>query len=177
MRLNVLMVYPLECARGGCAVKIFNLLNKALEIFLVAIVVLQSVLLMGGVFFRYLFNSPIVWGDEIVRYSLIWMTFVGAAMATKENQHISVDVIDQVLPRRGQKVLNWLVDAVVIAFMAFFIFYGIRMTDFQRGMFGETLSWFSYAYVYVSIPIGAFFTILYTITKYVIKQDDGLAKG
>jgi TRAP-type C4-dicarboxylate transport system permease small subunit len=157
--------------------KIFKLINKVFEIFLVAIVALQAILLMVGVVFRYAFDSPIVWGDEIVRYSLIWMTFVGAAMATKENQHISVDVIDQVLPKHGQRILNWLVDAVVIAFMVFFIYYGIRMTDFQRGMFGETLSWFSYAYVYVSIPIGALFTIVYTVTKYVIREDGDLAKG
>jgi TRAP-type C4-dicarboxylate transport system permease small subunit len=157
--------------------KIFNVINKSFEIFLVVVVALQAVLLMASVLFRYLFNSPIVWGDEIVRYSLIWMTFVGAAMATKENQHIQVDVIDLVLPALGKKILNWFVDAVVIAFMAFMIYFGIRMTDFQRGMYGETLSWFSYAYVYVSIPIGGLFMIIYTISKYVVKKDTELAKG
>jgi TRAP-type C4-dicarboxylate transport system permease small subunit len=157
--------------------KIFNIINKTFEFMLVTIVVLQAVLLMASVLFRYLFNSPIIWGDEIVRYSLIWMTFVGAAMATKEKQHIQVDVIDMVLPKLGQKITNWFVDVVIVGFMVFLIYYGIRMTDFQRGMFGETLSWFSYAYVYVSIPIGALFTIFFTITKYLIKEDDELARG
>jgi TRAP-type C4-dicarboxylate transport system permease small subunit len=151
--------------------KFFNVINKSFEFFLVAIVALQAILLMVGVLFRYAFDSPIVWGDEIVRYSLIWMTFIGTAMATKENQHIRVDVIDQVLSKRGQKITDGFVDVVVVAFMVFLIHYGIRMTDFQRGMYGETLSWFSYAYVYVSIPIGAFFTIVYTISKYVVKKD------
>jgi TRAP-type C4-dicarboxylate transport system permease small subunit len=145
--------------------KIVNVINKTLEVILVTIVILQAVLLMVSVLLRYLFNSPIIWGDEIVRYSLIWMTFVGAAMATKEKQHIQVDVIDTVLPKLGQKITNWFVDVVVVGFMVFLIYYGIRMTDFQRGMFGETLSWFSYAYVYVSIPIGASFSIFFTITK------------
>lgn len=151
--------------------KIFNIINKTFEFMLVTIVALQALLLMASVLFRYLFNSPIIWGDEIVRYSLIWMTFVGAALATKEKQHIQVDVIDMVLPKLGQKMTNWFVDVVVTAFMVFFIYYGIRMTDFQRGMFGETLNWFSYAYVYVSIPIGALFTIFFTMTKYFIKED------
>jgi TRAP-type C4-dicarboxylate transport system permease small subunit len=155
--------------------KIVNIINKTLEVILVTIVVLQAVLLMASVLFRYLFNSPIIWGDEIVRYSLIWMTFVGAAMATKEKQHIQVDVIDTMLPKLGRKMANWFVDVVVVGFMVFLIYYGIRMTDFQRGMFGETLSWFSYAYVYVSIPIGALFSIFFTITKYFTKEDDDLA--
>jgi TRAP-type C4-dicarboxylate transport system permease small subunit len=155
--------------------KIVNIINKTLEVILVTIVALQAVLLMASVLLRYLFNSPIIWGDEIVRYSLIWMTFVGAAMATKEKQHIQVDVIDTVLPKLGQKMTNWFVDVVVVGFMVFLIYYGIRMTDFQRGMFGETLSWFSYAYVYVSIPIGALFSIFFTITKYFAKEHDDLA--
>jgi TRAP-type C4-dicarboxylate transport system permease small subunit len=157
--------------------KIFKMINKGFEVFLVVIVALQAVLLMAGVLFRYAFDSPIVWGDEIVRYSLIWMTFVGAAMATKENQHIQVDVIDLVLPEGGKKMVNGFSDAVVIAFMVFMIVYGIRMTDFQRGMYGETLAWFSYAYVYVSIPIGSFFVIVNTVMKYIVKKDAELAEG
>ena len=151
--------------------KIIDVLRKIIELVLIGIVVLQSVLLMASVFFRYILNSPIIWGDEIVRYSLIWMTFIGAALATKEKQHIQVDVIDMILPKWGQKLTNGLADVIVVGFMAFMIYYGIRMTDFQRGMFGETLSWFSYAYVYVSIPIGAFFMILFTITKYFTPEE------
>jgi TRAP-type C4-dicarboxylate transport system permease small subunit len=105
------------------------------------------------------------------------MTFVGAALATKEKQHIQVDVIDMILPRWGQKLTNHLVDVIVIGFMAFLIYYGIRMTDYQRGMFGETLSWFSYAYVYVSIPIGAFLTIVFTITKHFVPEEPSSAEA
>jgi C4-dicarboxylate transporter DctQ subunit len=146
-------------------------IHKIIEAFLVGIAVLQAILLMANVLFRYVLDSPIVWGDEIVRYSLIWMTFVGTAMAVKEKQHIQVDVIDLVLPKTGQKIVNIFGDVVVISFMGFMTYYGIKMTDFQRGMFGETLAWFSYAYVYVSIPIGGFFTIVYTLSKYFAKEN------
>ena len=151
--------------------KIIDVLHKGIGFVLVVITALQAVLLMASVFFRYILNSPIVWGDEIVRYSLIWMTFVGAALATKDKQHIQVDVIDLVLRKRGQTITNVLADVIVVVFMVFLVCYGIRMTDYQRGMFGETLSWFSYAYVYVSIPIGAFLTIVFTITKYLIPEE------
>ncbi len=151
--------------------KVVTVLHKSIAFVLVVIMALQAVLLMASVFFRYILNSPIVWGDEIVRYSLIWMTFVGAALATKDKQHIQVDVIDLILHKRGKTITNVLADVIVVGFMVFLIGYGIRMTDYQRGMFGETLSWFSYAYVYVSIPIGAFLTIVFTITKYLIPEE------
>lgn len=150
--------------------RFYNTINRIFEILLITIVAIQAILLMASVLFRYVFNSPIIWGDEIVRYSLVWMTFAGVAMATKENQMIKVDVIDMILPKTGQKIVNIFVDVVVIVFMAFMIYYGLKMTNYQSGMFGETLTWFSYAYVYISIPIGALFTIFYTITKYFIKE-------
>lgn len=149
-------------------------LERVFEGFMVAIIILQAVLLVCSVFFRYILNSPIVWADEIVRYSLVWMTFAGAALATRDDKHILVDVIDLMLPERGKKITSWVADGVVIAFMLFLIYYGIKMTDYERGMFGETLSWFSYAYVYVSIPIGAALTIVFTVLKHMTKPVSGI---
>lgn len=154
----------------------FKSLSRVFERLLVSIIAFQAALLILSVFFRYILNSPIVWCDEIVRYSLVWMTFAGAALATRDGKHILVDVIDTVLPEKGIKITNGFVDLVVIAFMAFLIYYGIRMTDYERGMFGETLTWFSYAYVYASIPIGAAVTILYTFSKYFAKEAAGSSR-
>lgn len=152
---------------------LFKLLTRVFERLLVSIIAFQAALLILSVFFRYILNSPIVWSDEIVRYSLVWMTFAGAALATRDDKHILVDVIDTILSEKGRKITNGFVDLVVIAFMAFLIYYGIRMTDYERGMFGETLTWISYAYVYVSIPIGATATILFTVSKYFVKEIRG----
>lgn len=152
---------------------LFKLLTRVFERLLVSIIAFQAALLILSVFFRYILNSPIVWSDEIVRYSLVWMTFAGAALATRDDKHILVDVIDTILSEKGRKITNGFVDLVVIAFMAFLIYYGIRMTDYERGMFGETLTWISYAYVYVSIPIGAAVTILFTVSKYFVKETRG----
>lgn len=148
---------------------LFKLLTRALECLLVSVIAFQAALLILSVFFRYIINSPIVWSDEIVRYSLVWLTFAGTALATRDDKHILVDVIDTILPEKGRRIINLFVDSVVIAFMAFLIYYGIRMTDYERGMFGETLTWISYAYVYVSIPIGAAATIFFTVSKRFIK--------
>jgi TRAP-type C4-dicarboxylate transport system permease small subunit len=154
----------------------FKSLTTVFERLLVALIAFQAVLLILSVFFRYVLNSPIVWCDEIVRYSLVWITFAGAPLATRDGKHILVDVIDTILPKKSVKITNGFVDLVVVGFMVFVIYYGIRMTDFQRGRFGETLTWLSYAYVYASIPIGAAITILFTVSKYFIKDTHGSSR-
>lgn len=148
-------------------------LTKVLEVVLVAIIALQAVVMGSSVVFRYILNSPIIWTDEIVRYSLIWMTFAGAALAAKDGTHIVVDVIDSVLPPRGQKITNVFADIVIVAFMLFLLIYGVKMTDYQRGSLGETLQWLNHSYIYVSIPIGAAATIMLTISKYFAREAQG----
>ena len=98
---------------------LFKSLARVFERLLVSLIAFQAGLLILSVFFRYLLNSPIVWCDEIVRYSLVWMTFAGAALATRDGKHILVDVIDTVLPKKGIKITNGFVDLVVVAFMVF----------------------------------------------------------
>ena len=151
---------------------ILKFIVRFFERLLVSIIVFQAVLLAASVFFRYVLGSPIVWADELTRYSLIWMTFAGVALATKDNKHIVVDVLDLALPPKGQKIVNKFSDSVVIAFMIFLIYFGVKMTKFQTGMFGETLTWFSYAYVYVSIPLGAAVTIMVIISKWFIGEEN-----
>lgn len=145
-------------------------LTKVFEVALVAIIALQALLMMASVGFRYVLNSPILWTDEVIRYSLVWLTFAGLALATKERTHIDVDVIDNVLPPLGRKITNVLVDCVVVAFMLFLVFYGAKITDYMRGSYGETLQFLNQSYPYASIPIGALMTILITVSKYFVRE-------
>jgi TRAP-type C4-dicarboxylate transport system permease small subunit len=51
---------------------------------------------------RNLFDTGIAWGDSLVRYLVLWVAFVGAALAVKENKHIKIDVFSRWLPAEWQ---------------------------------------------------------------------------
>jgi len=59
---------------------------------------LESGLVLTGVFFRYALNSPLYWAEEAARLLLIWLSFVGAALAFQRNQHLAMDVVVRLLP-------------------------------------------------------------------------------
>jgi TRAP-type C4-dicarboxylate transport system permease small subunit len=67
---------------------------------------------------RYLFNDSAAWTEEIARYLLIGMVFVGASVGVRENNHIQVDVLYRYLPARAGHFLSLAVDVVRIAFFA-----------------------------------------------------------
>jgi TRAP-type C4-dicarboxylate transport system permease small subunit len=60
---------------------------------------------------RNLLDTGLPWGDSLVRYLVLWVGFIGAALAVKENKHITIDVFSRWLPRSGRK-LNRIVVAV-----------------------------------------------------------------
>src|SRR5690606_9920890 len=49
-------------------------------------------------FTRYVMNDSFAWTEEIARYMLMWVTFVGAATAFRRGTHISVEAAQELLP-------------------------------------------------------------------------------
>jgi TRAP-type C4-dicarboxylate transport system permease small subunit len=58
---------------------------------------------------RNLFATGLTWGDPLVRNLVLWVGFIGAAIATREGKHISIDVISQWVPPRGKIFLEFII--------------------------------------------------------------------
>lgn len=67
-------------------------------------------------FTRYVLNNSLGWTEEIARFLLIGVTFVGAVTAVRKESHIAVELVYRWLPRRMRFVLQLFVDLVAIAF-------------------------------------------------------------
>ncbi len=70
-------------------------------------------------FTRYALNDSASWTEEIARYLLICVTWVGAAIATRKNNHMQVDFFYRLLPAPVTRVMSTLVDVVRIAFLGY----------------------------------------------------------
>lgn len=70
-------------------------------------------------FTRYVLNDSASWTEEIARYLLICMVFVGISAAVRTSRHIHVDFLYRLIPRTAGRVLATLVDVVKIVFFAF----------------------------------------------------------
>jgi TRAP-type C4-dicarboxylate transport system permease small subunit len=78
--------------------------------------ILLSIFLMGMVFLAFLqvvmrnvFNAGLPWADSVVRLLVIWVGFLGAALATKLDQNLSIDVLTKFLPERFRHVTSLVV--------------------------------------------------------------------
>ena len=65
-----------------------------------------TVLLLVGVISRYVFGKPIIWADEVVSLSFIWLTMLGAAIAVYRNEHLRLSLFVDMLPERPRDFVH-----------------------------------------------------------------------
>ena len=78
-------------------------------------------------FTRYALNNSASWTEEIARYLLIGVVFVGASIGVAKNNHIQVDLLYRYLPKPAARALATLVDAIRVAFFAAMTWYTVQM--------------------------------------------------
>jgi TRAP-type C4-dicarboxylate transport system permease small subunit len=69
-----------------------------------AMLAVMVVLVFGNVVLRYGFNSGITISEELSRWLLVWLTFLGAIVAMREHAHLGVDTLVRMLPAIGKRV-------------------------------------------------------------------------
>lgn len=82
--------------------KWFSSLNNILMASCLAV---MAILVFGNVILRYAFSSGITWSEEVSRFLFVWMTFLGAIAALKENKHLNVDMFVNKLPKNIKVVV------------------------------------------------------------------------
>ncbi len=86
-------------------------LENSLIVILLTAMVLMAFL---QVLLRNLFETGILWGDIFLRHLVLWVGFIGASLATRQEKHIKIDVLSQVTSQRLVPVIRIIVDMVTI---------------------------------------------------------------
>ncbi|MCW0232761.1 MAG: TRAP transporter small permease [Ferrovibrio sp.] len=80
-------------------------------------------------FTRYVLNDSMAWTEEIARYLLIWVTFVGGAIAIRRGTHIGVEVMLHFLPPGPVRVFRLVIDVISVGFIALLCWFAIQITE------------------------------------------------
>jgi TRAP-type C4-dicarboxylate transport system permease small subunit len=103
------------------------------------------------VLLRNFFNESILWGDIFIRQLVLWVGFLGASLAVRENKHISIDFLPNVLPKSWGKYIQFAVNLTAGIVSGFLTVAAWRFVQFE--MEGQ-------ATLFLDIPVWAFQLIL-----------------
>lgn len=135
--------------------------------------ILLSVFLMAMIFLAFLqvvmrnvFNAGLPWADSVVRLLVIWVGFLGAALATKLEQNLTVEVLAKYLPERVRHVTSIVVKAFAGVVCYFLFCASLRFLADERSTGQQFLhlfpSWWTLAIIpatFALIPLHFLFSI------------------
>jgi len=133
------------------------LLTAALKI--IGFVLTMAILLQ--IFSRFVMINPFSWTEELSRFAFIWFCFLGASHALRLKLHLGIDYFVLKLAPGPRRVVEALIQAVVLFFGYLMLHFGIvmmGMTTFQKS---PILRW-PMSTMYMVLPVTGFFFVLFS---------------
>ena len=99
------------------------ILQKIEDIVLVGLLLLMICMAVLQIFMRNLFDSGILWGDSLVKVLVLWIGLMGAMIASRDNHHITIDILSKFLPEQIKKITNFIISvftSIVCGIMAYY---------------------------------------------------------
>ena len=126
---------------------------------------------------REIFAWSSIWGEEIVRYSFIYLAWIGAAAAVRERAHIRIDVIFNYVPPVVKTCLYILGDLtmLIIAVMALYLSWHSVELSWKFGSVTDGLR-VSKVWFLMAVPIG-FSLMIFRLVQSLIRDFRSLRDG
>ena len=134
--------------------KFWQVLDFLPEVVLGITVLVITITIFSQVFFRYVLSRPIYWADEFAVLVFAWMIFTGTVVATKYNEHLSVDTFIRMLPKRVQMVFTIVTNTAILMVIVLLFIEGLALTQKTAGLNYPAME-ISRGFLYISIPVTA----------------------
>ncbi|MGE0623028.1 MAG: TRAP transporter small permease [Pseudomonadales bacterium] len=121
------------------------------------VVLLGTMILLAAyqVIGRNFFDTGILWGDALVRVLVLWVTFIGATIASRDDQHIRIDLLTRFLGDVSNAWVDRFRSLFTAAVAGLFAWYSLEFVilDYQDGIiaFASVPAWVCEAVM----PVGA----------------------
>ena len=125
-----------------------------------AMLALAAFLGVFQIFMRFVLAEPAEWTEVIIRFSLIWMVFLGIPAAFRQGAMVSVDVLYRWSPPKIKRVLDFVVCAAALLLIAVIIWWGWDYANrgsvqTMIGLEGVSMFW-----AYLAMPVGGLFCVV-----------------
>jgi TRAP-type C4-dicarboxylate transport system permease small subunit len=138
-------------------------MKKALEAVNALVLLVMFVITMISVVFRVILEVPASWTEELAQYTLIFLTFIGAASVMRDEGHIAISVVIDRLgkrPRRAVRILNRLLMVPFLAVLTLGAWENTR-ANWTVGL--PTADWMKIGYMYLIVSASGAIMIVYTL--------------
>jgi TRAP-type C4-dicarboxylate transport system permease small subunit len=154
--------------KGVFCLQIISAADKAVSGFCkIALLVCACIMIVSAflqVFFRTFIGNPLSWTDELCRYSMVWLAFIGSGYAIKLRSHIAIDILKEFISERTKTVIGKFNTVATILFALVMIFFGVILSSNNMGQITPGLK-LPMGLVYLAIPVGGLIIVFYALLE------------
>ena len=142
-----------------------KIIDRTLEVFLVAILGLLVFDVLWQVASRYLLSDPSEFTDEAAGFLLMWVSLLGAAYVTGKKQHMAINLLERKLKGNAKKSLSVFINFIIMMFTVFVFITGGTWLVYTRLHLGQTSPSLGLplGYVYLVLPVSGLFILYYSV--------------
>jgi len=127
--------------------------------FACAMLVAAACLGLYQIFARFVFQQPAEWSEVLIRFTLIWMVFMGVPSAFRQGAMVCVDVAYRKGGPRMKRALDWVIAIAALVLVAVIIRYGVDYAYRARFQTISGLESLSMTWAYLALPTGGVFCV------------------
>lgn len=116
--------------------RIDNFISRLERILITALLGAMIATAFLQIILRNFFSTGLAWGDPLVRYLVVWVGFIGAAVATREGKHITIEIVSHWLSGRANRYVHMASDlfsALVCGLLAWAALKFVRLEAMMGG--------------------------------------------
>lgn len=153
-------------ARASRLEVISRVMDKILSYIVAILLVAMSAVVFGNVFSRYLLNTTWGWYEEVSRFLLIWIVFLGAVICMIRSDHLSIDLLPLVFPPRVCRAMVVLTDVLILVALAIMCkgAWDMAIDSLASGWVASSIP-IPYGWVYMIGPVSAVLMFIQTLIK------------
>jgi len=144
---------------------VFNKVNLILEKILIVIFALLVVDVLFQVFSRYILGTSFTWTEEFARFSLIWLTILGAAYLNGKREHLSMDFLYQKFSESNKRKASILIEVLIFLFALIVMVIGgfnLVYTTLHLEQLSGTLR-IPLGYIYAIMPFSGLLIMCFSV--------------
>jgi len=119
---------------------------------LIVILAAMAVMVFANVVLRFTTSHSILWVEEVSRYLMIWLTFLGSGVVLRYGAHIGIDTLQERFPPAAP-ALRLIIFVLLLGLFVAMVWLGVRYAMLTWGQTTPVLE-ISIGAVYLAMPIG-----------------------
>ncbi len=156
-----------------------TVMTKIEDVITITFMIVMTTVILIGVVMRFILKMPNLYGEEISRYSMIIVAFIGISIGVRQKAHLGIDGVVNSLPAKAAKVLRVIASLVamfaygLLTFEAYaFVSYSKRMHQLSPAM--RLPMWIVYCILLVGFAMSFIRSLMVFWNDFIAKEGEGL---